>query len=101
MKKSILLIGGVILLGSVLWYYFNKGKQNPNLLKDAEYAKARVIYTGPERWYTGLSIKSGDVLTGELDNKNNFRYVMWGNGFIASSTTFLIPSSQIKDIIIL
>lgn len=91
-RTSIILLLGAA-LGIFGYRYFLKGGTLSNPKR-----KAKATYIGPEKFYTGLSIKNGDVLTGNLNNDGSLTYTMWGNGIVASNTEWVIPASDITNI---
>jgi len=93
MKKTslILLIGAV--LGIFSYRYFLKGGT-----QSKAKSKVQATYIGPEKFYTGLSIKNGDILTGNLNDDGSLAYTMWGNGIVASKTEWIIPAGDITNV---
>lgn len=80
-------------MGLLLAYrWYRKMEKNEKLhsgLKEGD--RIRVTYTGPALQYTGLTLKSGNIIEGTYHDDGSLSYEFWGNGIIASNETFKIP----------
>ena len=107
MKKNtiILLIGAA--LGIFAYRYFLKGGTgNISASKvmagpgtNLERTNVQATYIGPDFMYTGLTRKTGDKISGTLNEDGSLNYTMSGNGIVASSKVFVIPQSQYVAVI--
>ena len=94
MKKNtlILLIGAVLGIFAYRYYFVN----SPGVKSPVRHVIA--TYTGPDIVYMGLITKGGDIIEGTLSSDGSLEYTMWGNGIVASSQTFNIPSVNLTNI---
>lgn len=97
MKKNtiILLIGAA--LGIFAYRYFLKGGSKNNISIpgiNQDINKVTATYIGPELTYMGLVTKTGDMISGTINEDGSLNYKMAGNGIVASNKLFIIPSNQ-------
>jgi hypothetical protein len=93
--KNIIMVTLIAAIALIAFTYFKKtAKPKTNASSIPGTSIVSATYIGPDRMYTGTTLKSGSQITGTINIDGSLNYTIWGSGIVASKTTIEIPGNQ-------